>query len=279
MTLNPTTFRFPFKHPDDLTDQGFRLMQQGILDLNQAIASLHSQVQTNATNVKNITQQVNASTTTITGTTLPVNVNQQTADYILQQTDFGGVVVFSGTGPYALTPNQGITQPFFTSVLNLSSGNVVVTPVVPNLINNLTDITILPTQWAIIFFDSINWWALDLQILPQTIANAAHKWMNSYDAATGLFTQTQPDYSDLTGLPQLAQTIAAATHQFLTSYNAATGVFTQAQPAYSDIVWGFDTTANRPASPTSGEPFFDSTLGIPIWWNGANWVDATGATV
>lgn len=36
---------------------------------------------------------------------------------------------------------------------------------------------------------------------PQTIANASHKWLNSYNAATGLFTQTQPDYSDLTGTP------------------------------------------------------------------------------
>lgn len=25
--------------------------------------------------------------------------------------------------------------------------------------------------------------------------------------------------------------------------------------------------------------FFDTTLNKPIWWNGTNWVDATGATV
>ena len=44
------------------------------------------------------------------------------------------------------------------------------------------------------------------------------------------------------------------------------------------------TTAERPISTTLikvqiGEPFFDTTLGIPIWWNGANWVNASGTVV
>lgn len=39
------------------------------------------------------------------------------------------------------------------------------------------------------------------------------------------------------------------------------------------------TTAGRPSSPTGGQMFFDSTIGKPIWWNGSNWKDATGATV
>lgn len=254
-------------------------MQQGILDLNNAVAALKSQLTSTQSTVTNITQQVNASTTTVTGTTLPVNVNQQTADYTLQQSDFGGIVVFTGAGPYVVTPNQSIAKPFFTSVLNLSSGNVSITPVSPFTVNGLVSTTILPDQWAIVFFDGINWWLLGLHVLPETIANAAHKWLNSYDASTGLFTQTQPDYSDLTGVPQLAQSIASAAHQFLTSYNATTGVFTQAQPAYSDIVWGFDATANRPANPTSGMMFFDSTLNKPIWWNSTQWVDSSGTPV
>ena len=36
-------------------------------------------------------------------------------------------------------------------------------------------------------------------------------------------------------------------------------------------------TAARPASPKTGQMFFDTTLGKPIWWNGTQWVDATGA--
>lgn len=39
------------------------------------------------------------------------------------------------------------------------------------------------------------------------------------------------------------------------------------------------TTGSRPVSPVLYQLFFDTTLGKPIWWDGANWVDATGATV
>lgn len=39
------------------------------------------------------------------------------------------------------------------------------------------------------------------------------------------------------------------------------------------------TTANRPAVPVTGQMYFDTTLGRPVWYNGAAWVDATGAPV
>lgn len=39
-------------------------------------------------------------------------------------------------------------------------------------------------------------------------------------------------------------------------------------------------TADRPITNLAiGQQFFDTTLGIPIWYDGTNWVDATGATV
>ena len=40
------------------------------------------------------------------------------------------------------------------------------------------------------------------------------------------------------------------------------------------------TTANRPAVQLHiGQMFFDTTLGIPIWWNGTVWKNASGTTV
>ena len=38
-------------------------------------------------------------------------------------------------------------------------------------------------------------------------------------------------------------------------------------------------TASRPASPTLYQSYFDTDLTKPIWHDGTNWVDATGATV
>jgi hypothetical protein len=39
------------------------------------------------------------------------------------------------------------------------------------------------------------------------------------------------------------------------------------------------TTAERPTTVAIGFMYFDTTLGHAIWWDGANWVDATGAIV
>jgi hypothetical protein len=39
------------------------------------------------------------------------------------------------------------------------------------------------------------------------------------------------------------------------------------------------TTAERPTAPYAGFHGFDTTLGIPVWWDGSNWVNASGSTV
>lgn len=40
------------------------------------------------------------------------------------------------------------------------------------------------------------------------------------------------------------------------------------------------TTLQRPTLKLLiGQPFFDTTLGLPIWWNGKVWINASGTTV
>jgi hypothetical protein len=39
------------------------------------------------------------------------------------------------------------------------------------------------------------------------------------------------------------------------------------------------TTENRPTTTFKGFQYFDTTLGKPVWWNGANWVDSNGTVV
>ena len=41
----------------------------------------------------------------------------------------------------------------------------------------------------------------------------------------------------------------------------------------------FGTTAERPDPVMDGFNYFDSTLGIPIWYDGTNWVNSVGTTV
>jgi hypothetical protein len=35
-------------------------------------------------------------------------------------------------------------------------------------------------------------------------------------------------------------------------------------------------TASRPAASFTGQPYFDTTLGFPVWWNGSAWVNSSG---
>lgn len=38
------------------------------------------------------------------------------------------------------------------------------------------------------------------------------------------------------------------------------------------------TTAERPSNPQNYEMFFDTDIGMPVWWDGSDWVDATGSS-
>ncbi len=47
-----------------------------------------------------------------------------------------------------------------------------------------------------------------------------------------------------------------------------------------NAITGSGTTAQRPVKGLYlGRPYFDTTLGKPIWYKTAGWVDATGAGV
>ena len=65
--------------------------------------------------------------------------------------------------------------------------------------------------------------------------------------------------------------------------------FSNALRLYFSQLDNFIQGINIPSSgATSGRPtinlaigqyYFDSTLGIPIWWNGTKWINASGTTV
>jgi len=64
-------------------------------------------------------------------------------------------------------------------------------------------------------------------LLPASLANASHQWLNSYNAVTGAFTQTRPastDLSDLATLNAPTATQLAATPSQCGSGYAATGI-------------------------------------------------------
>lgn len=62
-------------------------------------------------------------------------------------------------------------------------------------------------------------------------------------------------------------------------FNYVGGKFELVNATDAQFVIPSYVTASRPASPTTGSHVFDTTLGKPIWYDGTNWVDATGTTV
>jgi hypothetical protein len=46
-----------------------------------------------------------------------------------------------------------------------------------------------------------------------------------------------------------------------------------------DKLPGVGATASRPLKPRLGLSYFDATIGLPIWWNGTAWVNASGGAV
>jgi len=50
--------------------------------------------------------------------------------------------------------------------------------------------------------------------------------------------------------------------------------------SYAPIKAHSGATAARPTlgADDIGFEYFDTTLGVPVWWDGADWVDGTGAS-
>lgn len=175
-----------------------------------------------------------ATTGTFTAGTLPPpgvpnlgNVNNQSGNtaYSTQVSDNGSFLVFRDASAIAVLLNSGAI-PFFFFTTNLGVGAATFTPA-SGTINGAANVKLLTNESAIIAFDGVNWWAASIPVQPLSLANVVHKWLNSYDATTGLFTQTQPDYADLTGTPTLPSTKAVVTGEYLTGYDSTTGLFTQ----------------------------------------------------
>lgn len=95
-----------------------------------------------------------------------------------------------------------------------------------------------------------------------------------HDLNTSSFTDGAALYSSSTGT--LTTSVTGSFVGYVLNANAGAGTLL-ALPDSKDQLDG--TTAARPTTVPLGLMYFDTTLGIPIWWNGANWVNASGVTV
>lgn len=252
--LNPTSLRFPFELRDQPPEvvQAHRFAFQGLADLNQAIAALKSQVDTNH---QTITETVTTSggVTPAPPTPFPFpglgGVNNQTGNtaYATQTTDNGALLILSDASPVAVSLNSAVTAPYFLFATNFGAGLVTFTPTTGN-INSGATFTLSFDYTSILFFDGINWWATEFPTVPATFTAIAHEFLNSYNATTGLFTAAQPAFTDVSG----------------TATTAQIGTGTPSAGKYVDGGTGAWTTLSLPIAPMTNITSLVTASGVTV---------------
>jgi hypothetical protein len=203
MSLSPTTFRYPFAlsgQPEEVK-QAHIFAFNGILDLQNAVAALNNKIgpTSNSTTVVNETVSggIPSPPPAIPGLG---GVNDQTGatSYTTASTDNGILLILNNSSAVAVTLNSAMTTPFFFFATNFGTGAVTFTPTT-GLVNGTASFLLPEGGLFWIGFDGTNWKTSDVLVLAQTFTAVAHEWINSYNAATGVFTATQPTVSDVTG--------------------------------------------------------------------------------
>lgn len=287
-----------FPNLDGLADpkvvQAHKLAWIAIGDLSKGVDALNTKVQSiNTSSSTSSPGSSTGTTSTTTGSTITTlgTVNQQSANtYTTQQTDNGALLYINNSTAFSLSLNSAVTAPFFLFAMNVGPGTVTATPT-SGTINGGTNLSVAQGYGIICFFDGTNWECFVLPPVPKTFTAITNQFLRSYDQTTQQFSSAQINFANLSGsatsaqLPKATQVsygailaIPLVASQWV-QYIDNTGTPQLAQPTSADVVPASGTTAARPTVHATGQPYFDTTLGKPIWWNGTNWVDATGTVV
>lgn len=179
MTTNLESFRYPFEteiaNESDGAKSAHRNAFQGILDLNQAVASLKSQLTsaTTTTTSSGTSTTTSSSSQTVvsnTATTTIGYVNDQTGvtAYTALQSDYGKYIIFDDASAIAVTLSvsssaPAITVPWYTNILNYGAGTATLTPISGTISyqGNLAAASMPVPQGcaAAVVYDGTNFWA------------------------------------------------------------------------------------------------------------------------
>jgi hypothetical protein len=93
-------------------------------------------------------------------------------------------------------------------------------------------------------------------------------------------------YKSLPGVPTIAPNLPVAPTDYSLTYqdqlNNALRLYFAQIDAFTQYVSipNSGTTEQRPGAQVYvGQMYFDTTLNIPVWWNGKHWVNSSGTTV
>ena len=143
--------------------------------------------------------------------------------YASQQSDYGAFVILNDASPIAvsLSANPVIQLPWYASFINLGAGTATFTPA-SGLIDSGASYS-LPSNTAVtVAYDGTNFWTEPVSSPANTPA-VSHQWINAYIAATGVFTQAQPAFSDISGNLTTSQLPTAGVSAIITTAKLTVG--------------------------------------------------------
>jgi hypothetical protein len=253
MPNNPPSFRLPLNLPSDVhpaVADALRNQDDAITDLQQAIPALKSSI-TAANPTTSNTPTVTPATTseTVVIPTPAQNVigvvNDQSGKtaYTTKLSDYGAFIILDDASAVAvtLTGATTISTPWFAVFINLGTGTATLTPA-SGQINGSGSLALPSNTSTLAAYDGTNWWAETPSVEPLNTPAVAHQWLNSYDAATGAFTQTQPAFSDISGTLSAAQLPATGISVTITTAALTTGG-TQGSMTFTDGILTAQTQA------------------------------------
>lgn len=229
---NPINVRFPFELKDQPHEvqQAHRYAFQGLVDLNQAIASISSQVSRLKPSVPSGKTIVGStSVTVITGSTFAglgaIRDETGVTAYTNIAADNGILLILNDASPVAITLDSAMVTPYFLFITNFGAGTATLTPT-SGTINGSASFSLPQNYTAVVVFNGTNWFTSAVLVIPQTIAPVAGKYLTAYDAATGLFSQ-----STTPGISATITTAALTTLGTQGSMTFVDGILTAQTPA------------------------------------------------
>jgi hypothetical protein len=298
MATTPTNSRFPFEpHISKLEPQVqyvIRNLWNSLSDVQGAVPILKSQINDNKSTISTVSKTVNnnisTQNVTTSSSTYPTSgfVNNQTGvtSYSILPSDNSSFLIFNDASPVALTLTTGpsIQLPYYFFIFNEGMGVVTATPSTGTISypNNLlaASMPIAQGQGAIICYDGTNYFAVIIQVQTQNTPSVIHQWISAYNSITGVFSLSQPAFSDISGIVASSQLPNPTTstlggvqantpvaHEWINSINTS-GVPQLSQPLYSDIsgapaAYLTGTTVSMGGSPMTLGQTITATASVP----------------
>ncbi|HWF62945.1 MAG TPA: hypothetical protein VN666_21915 [Nitrospira sp.] len=159
--LNPINVRLPafdLESPEGRV-AAHRYVASGVVDLNQAIAALKSQLEAKKTTVTSTSSSSSGggggSTPPIISSLGVVNDQLGVTAYTTQQADNGAKIIVGDASPVIVSLDNTVLIPWFTIIDNDSSSMVSLAPVGGSVFG---ENTIPPGGFGIVYFDGANFW-------------------------------------------------------------------------------------------------------------------------